>query len=1026
VLEALGEYSMLNPQADSGKGCQMQLSRAYRIFVVGCIVGGLGILPSLAMAAAITSLSANASAVGKYEKFELTFNLASVSPSNFNPFRPETSGDALSPAGVDVRAEVVTPSGAVHTVSGFYDADFMYLGNSTSYLNYDRLVPISGPHWHVRYAPMEPGQHRVTVKVTDASGTATSAQQTFTCIESGKHGFVRVSDDGARLVYSDGAPFIPFGTMAPYGTANAMRGIAAMKANGMNFIRRWLVDRDFDDIYRNFEAWSSTSYDSAVYRSGKRSAVKTVTGAGTLVDDSFIGCKPNTYYKAFIYLKTSSSFNGEAAVNVNEDSSSVSTVSRTGNRIGSNQNWALSQVVFKTGSTAEMLHFKPKILSGTSGTVWADDAGLYECDSAGSVTVNYNMVQNPSFEEWTPARLRMLALARFEYLLQQCEANGIVVQPAIFNYRLWNKTSPTGFYAQHFGDWWTDAASIAQQDRVLRYVVARFGHYRSLFAWELTNEMDASYTEVRRAWIAGRARFIRRYDPYRHPITNSHWTSPPDYEYGQMNDLDLNQVHYYMNTEERITGQGYPTWWTISSGMSVDTNPSNAASGSKSLKAVANGGTIEEDGPVYCKPSRSYTLRYKVKTSGVTGQASLVVRLDGGTSPGSGFTLSNSGSIAYTTRTQTFTTGSTAVRFTVNPQLTGSAGTAWWDDVEVIDNATGLSVLYNGGFECAPLGDDEFEWALNRTIRSRQMYEGGPNGTGKPWGSGEFGLMGANADISKWALYTDTTKPRHDTTGIHVHNGVWAQLMASSALNTPTYWWMGEYIQPYGLWSAWKGAASLAAALPFYDRGQTISTEDGAEVRCSSSDSRIRLLGQKKASSAYLWMQNRGNTWSKVVRDGVNPSAVSATLTVPGLQDGAYTVNWHDTYTGSVLRTESKNVLQGKLELSVASLSKDVAAIVKKQEQTAQVPQIALTLSADKATALPSQVVAYTIRYTNTGTADASNVEIVLPVPAHTTYVAGSASMGGTYDAAGNSVKWTVPVVPPGTSGICTAQVKIQ
>lgn len=986
----------------------------------------LALMPTLGMAAAVTSLTANTSTVGKYDKYELTFNLTGVSPSNYNPFRWETTGDSLSPPGVDVWAEVTTPSGAVKRVWGFWDVDYAYLGNfsKSGQEDRDRMVPVSTPHWHVRYAPMEVGAYRVIVKAKDGAGTAASSQLTFNCVESGLKGFIKTSPDGSRFVYSDGSPFVPFGTMAPYGTGTVSATMASMKANGMNFIRKWLVNRDFDDIHRNLEGWSAYSSDTTTFRSGKRSATKTVTGSGTVVDQSFIGCKPGAYYKACAYFKTSSSFNGKVAVYVNEDGKNVSTITHTGTQIGANANWAYSEIIFKTGSLAEMLHFKPRVLSGSAGAVWIDDAGMYECDSTGKVLVDFNMVFNPGFEQWTPAQMRLIPLARLEYLLQSCQDNGIYVQPTIFDYRLWNKASPTGFYAQFFGDWWTDSASIAQQERVLRYLVARFASYRSLFAWELANEMDASYTDVRGNWIAGRARFIQSGDPCGHMITNSYWGSPADYEYGQLKELSLNQVHYYINTEERTTGQGYPTWGTLPSAVSIDTNSANAASGSRSLKVTANGGTISDSTTIYCRPSRSYTLRCKIKTSSVSGEASVAARLSGGTSAGSGVSITGTGTSGYSVKSQTFTTGSTAEIITVTLQLTGSSGAAWWDDIEVVDNAAGCPMLFNGGFESLPYGDDEFDWAIAHTMSSLQRYAAGPNGKDKAWASGEFGLMGANYDLSFYAVYGDTTKSRHDSTGIHVHNCVWAQLMASAALNTPTYWWVDTYIRAWNLYGVWKGATSFASALPFYERRQGVCTEPGATgLLASTTDKKIRLLGQKSASSGYFWIQNRESTWSRVVRDGLTPTPTSAVITIPGFEDGGYTASWYNTYTGGLVRTEGLTATGGALKLSVASLSTDVAVIV--QKVAGSQPQVSLTLAVDKATVIPADVVTYTLTYTNKGSGDAVSVVVSLPIPANTTYVNGSATNGGAYDSATNSVKWILPALSPGAAGQCAARVKV-
>ncbi|MHB0998958.1 MAG: hypothetical protein ACYC27_06900 [Armatimonadota bacterium] len=1004
-----------------------------RGYVLAVITGFmLLLLPSIGKTATINSLRANSDTIGRYEKYEITFNLSGISTSDFNPFRPETTGDSMSPAGADVRAEIVTPSGTTKVVNGYYDIDYTYYGNlsKAGQTGADRMVPVTAPHWHVRYAPMELGIHKVTLKVTDASGTATASTLSFNSIASSNHGFIKISKDGTRMAYSDDTPFVPFGTMMPYGTAKVAPMMTAMKANGMNLVRRWLVDRDQEDIYRALEGWSSsTSYDSSTYRTGKRSAIKNVSGAGTLVDQSFIGCKPDTYYKAFIYIKTSTSFNGQAAVNLVEDRSDGSSTTRTGNTVGTGQNWALSQIVFRTGTNAEMLHFKPKAVSGSTGSVWLEDAGLYECDASGNVTVDANMVFNPSFESWSPTQLRMVALARFEYLLQQAEENGVVVQPAIFNYRLWNPSNPTGLYAAYFGDFFTDTESISQQQRVLRYLVARFGHYRSLMGWELTNEMDSAYTEVRGTWLKNHALYLKKCDPYRHIITNSLWRSPGDPEYSQMPDIDINQVHYYINTEERAGGQGVPTWWTQSSSTVIDATSTNAYSGKKSLKVTANGSSPSEGGTAYCQPGRSFTLRAKIKLSSVTGSANIIGRTFtvGGTQLSTPVNISATGTSAYKNYEQTFTAGSTTGYITVDLRVTGSSGTAWFDDIEIIDNTTGRNIFYNGSFESPNFGDDEYEWGLYNTYRSQTVAEAGPTGTKKPWGSGEFGLMGVNADLSLWANPKDTTKPRHDSTGIHVHNCLWAQLMASGTMNTPTYWWMDEYLLAYNLLGVWKGATVFASKLPFYSGGKSVCTTPyPADVQAQSSNGNIRVLGQKSSNSGYLWIQNSQYTWSRVIRDGVNPSANSAVITIPEFSNGTYTVQWYDTNTGSVIKTENINVSNGVLSLSVSSLTKDTAVIIKSETAVSTSPKITLTLSVDKANAKSGETVTYTILYKNDGNGPANKVEIRLPIPANTSYITGSASNSGTLDAAGNSICWAIPTVAAGASGQVTTKFIIQ
>lgn len=994
----------------------------------------LALIPPAASAVTISGLTANTNTVGQYERYELTFNLNGL-PSNFNPFRPEPTGDSLSGPGVDVRAEVVTPSGQTKVVWGFFDVDYTFLGpgSNPEYRDKDRIVPTKNPHWHIRYAPEQLGTYRVTVRATDQSGTATSSQMTFTCVPSGSKGFVRVSKDGTRFTYSDGSPFVPFGIQTPYGAKATHKAMAEMKANGMNFVRRWLVDRDSDDIFREFEGWGKYSTDSSTRRTGSRSVVMNVKAPGFVEEQTYIGCKPNTYYKAYIYFKTSSNFNGKAGLEITEERGDRSSKVWSGAQVGAGANWVRSEVTFRTASNAEFLHFRPKVYSGSTGAVWVDDCAIYEVDAGGNTVIDWNMVFNPSFELWTPAQLRMVALGRFEYMLQLGEEYGIVIQPCIFNYRLWNATDPVGLYAKFYGDFFTDSSSIAQQRRVLRYLVARFSSYRSVFAWELTNEMDASYTDIRGNWIKGHANFLHQNDPQSHIVTNSLWSSPGDIQYAQMPELDINQVHYYINTEERVGGQGVPGWWQQNSGVTIDGSSSNAYSGSKSLKFGANGSTLTESQTIYCQPSRSYTLRYRLKLSGINGSASAIVRVfDGKKSQiSTAVNQSDSGSFGYTTREKTFSVPSSAAYLSLEFRVTGSSGTAWIDNVEVICNTTGQNLCYNGGFESPNFGDDEYEWGLYNTIRSVTLYEAGPAGSPKPWASGEWGLMGANADLSYWARPNDNTKPRKDSTGIHVHNCIWAQLMASSAVNTPSYWWIDEYLAPYNLWHRWKGATAFAARLPFYERGQRIATAPyPADVQAKSSDARIRVLGQKSGNNAYMWIQNSGYTWSRVVRDGVNPTAVSATITIPGFTNGTTCkVEWYDTTTGAVTKTESKTASGGAITLSVSSLSKDVAVIISSGSGTTPPPpvgnpNVGLQIKADKSTALPNETITYTVIYTNTGDDAATNVNIRLPIPANTTYVEGSAG-SGAYDAGSNSVRWTVPSLAPGATGQFTAKVKV-
>jgi uncharacterized repeat protein (TIGR01451 family) len=72
------------------------------------------------------------------------------------------------------------------------------------------------------------------------------------------------------------------------------------------------------------------------------------------------------------------------------------------------------------------------------------------------------------------------------------------------------------------------------------------------------------------------------------------------------------------------------------------------------------------------------------------------------------------------------------------------------------------------------------------------------------------------------------------------------------------------------------------------------------------------------------------------------------------------------------------------------------------------------TKAVDKAMALPGETLSYTITLRNSGPVTATNASLVDPIPAHTTYVPGSASGGAVYNSDLDQIEWLGDV--PGRS----------
>ena len=181
--------------------------------------------------------------VGRFNRFELTFELK------------RTYENPYDPAQVEVLGEFVSPSGKVAVVPGFFYQNFeRRLGQKV-----ESLIPVGPPKWKVRFAPREIGSYSYRLSVSDLHGVLRIPPQRFTCVPSDNPGFVRVCADDARYFeHEDGSFFYPIGHNIPAtfnekaaeqlgltvekreGTAAYDRFLDGMARGKENFARIWL------------------------------------------------------------------------------------------------------------------------------------------------------------------------------------------------------------------------------------------------------------------------------------------------------------------------------------------------------------------------------------------------------------------------------------------------------------------------------------------------------------------------------------------------------------------------------------------------------------------------------------------------------------------------------------------------------------------------------------------------------------------------------------------------------------------
>ncbi len=96
-------------------------------------------------------------------------------------------------------------------------------------------------------------------------------------------------------------------------------------------------------------------------------------------------------------------------------------------------------------------------------------------------------------------------------------------------------------------------------------------------------------------------------------------------------------------------------------------------------------------------------------------------------------------------------------------------------------------------------------------------------------------------------------------------------------------------------------------------------------ARAVLKSSKARVMGLLNSTFAMVWIQNKEHTWWNVINQMPIETLESVELELLGFQDGTYTVEWWDTYTGNIIKRETLQAVGGKISLLIETLDKDVA-----------------------------------------------------------------------------------------------------
>lgn len=564
----------------------------------------------------ITGIQTNATSLGLYEKFELTFSIEGSVASN--PYFPY---DPTPPSGV--------AAGVGITVEGLFSPDnwqTVYTQPGFLYQPYERrcvteqgftdpcpengeewLYPSAEPIWKVRFAPQQTGTWRYRIRATDASGTVESVEGTFAVVHSTlrhNHGFIRISPtDPGYFEYSDGTPFIGVGHGEGFRgerfTYDADQALKRLEGGRVSLIRIWMSG---NSIYMApWSPWYShhlpgeggylnaVSLTYAQAYSNHRFALRLWDYADSSMQGQRNPCmfqgftnnvavKPNTTYHLSVRLKAVQvsgprnatypyGFTVRKAGWLGEQCADPAATASNSRRLlnhvyGTTNDWVTVTSTFTTTANEYFLDNFYLILENTTGgDVYVDEVSLRELRSgapSGPEVLRKNRFAYHLYFDQQPAW-------QWDYLFQRAEQGEVTIRPVVLEKNDWianhldQNGNPTGSYYDFENNRFYASANTAVRryhEYFWRYLIARWGYSRAVHSWELLNEGDP-YNGNHHAMADAFGRFMHQHDPHQHLVTTSNWHSFPQAEFWanpQYSAVDYADIHEYACCGNRYAG----------------------------------------------------------------------------------------------------------------------------------------------------------------------------------------------------------------------------------------------------------------------------------------------------------------------------------------------------------------------------------------------------------------------------------------------------------------------------------------
>jgi len=184
---------------------------------------------------------------------------------------------------------------------------------------------------------------------------------------------------------------------------------------------------------------------------------------------------------------------------------------------------------------------------------------------------------------------------------------------------------------------------------------------------------------------------------------------------------------------------------------------------------------------------------------------------------------------------------------------------------------------------------------------------------GKPFFVSEYGT-----DWKGW-------KPDTDPHFRALHQAIWSGAFTGATGTDMTWWW--ESIHAASLYPHWS-------ALAVFLEGTGIGRSDMQPAQFENADGPVIPFGVAAHDEALVWLLDRACDWPQGAMVATPPPVAGAQVTLTGLDNGPWSVEWWDTLTGRRLGAGQATVSGGSLRLEPPDFQVDTAARLKKVSQS--------------------------------------------------------------------------------------------